>query len=142
MFTYKGSSNFISGYAPLPFSIHSLGFQWFPLTTLRLTHPYLFPPSSKAEIKVPTKTPVLPMRYIVSPRGAFLYPRVLKRTKLTMNATNMNRTRYVGYDPFRILKRTEPTEIHGTEAVPVWADDTKRTTNPQNKRMHTVRNKI
>jgi len=67
------------GYAPMPFSSHSLGYQWLPLTTLCLAHPYLCPPSSKAEIKVPTKM----------------------------------------------------------EAVPVWADDTKATTNPQNKRMHT-----
>ena len=130
--------------------IHAHGLQWFdaPLTSLRLTH--VFPPFKKIEKEEPvTKAPVSPpMRYFVYP---WQYPRILKRTELSTNAMNMNGTRYAGYDPYRILTtdirilrrlRTEPTEIHGQETLPVWVDDTEPTKNLQNKRMQTVLNNI
>ena len=82
-----------------------------------MTHPYLFPPSSKAEQKPTTKNAlVLSTLYLYTPRGVKTYPRV--------------------------LKRSEPIEIHGKEAVPVFADNRETAANPQNKQMNTVRNKI
>ena len=111
-----------------------------------MTHPYLFKPS-KPSSKIKKKLPYgfthgfdtwFPsLRYLVDPR---VYPRVLKRTEPT--EIHGQETIPVRPDDTKTtkIKRTEPTEIHGQETIPVWPDDTTTTKNALKKRMHTVRN--
>ena len=116
---------FVSEYLPSPYIPPYWSFSWFPLTSLQLHHPHLFPSPYKGAKNRPTSE-IRRIRESVRKN----------RMKKMMNKIRKN---YLDFDNRLIkknfLKRNDPTESDGQETVPVWADDAGTTTKPKIKRI-------